>query len=76
MSPLQMFLPACEPARSEALAMLRKTGRPPRHLVHGIARGGIGRRGMIETVQSQQEQQMGVLPEAAEPRVTEPRQLS
>ncbi len=37
MSVLHMFLPVCEPARSEALAQLRKTRHLPRHLVKGIA---------------------------------------
>lgn len=37
MSVLHMFLPVCEPARSEALAQLRKTHHLPRHLVKGIA---------------------------------------
>jgi hypothetical protein len=40
MSPLQMFLPASEPARSEALAALQKSHHLPRHLVRGIARSG------------------------------------
>ncbi|WP_240651493.1 MULTISPECIES: hypothetical protein [unclassified Variovorax] len=37
MSVLHMFLPVCEPARSEALAQLRRTHHLPRHLVKGIA---------------------------------------
>ncbi len=37
MSSLHMFLPACEPARSETLAKLLKTHHVPRHLVKGIA---------------------------------------
>ena len=39
MSALHMFLPASEPARSEALALLQKTHHVPRHLVRGLARG-------------------------------------
>ncbi|SCX74178.1 hypothetical protein [Variovorax sp. EL159] len=38
MSVLHMFLPACEPARSEVLAQFIKTHHVPRHLVKGIAR--------------------------------------
>jgi hypothetical protein len=37
MSALHMFLPASEPARSEALAQLLKTHHLPRHLVRGTA---------------------------------------
>ncbi|MGJ7532186.1 MULTISPECIES: hypothetical protein [unclassified Variovorax] len=37
MSSLHMFLPVCEPARSEALAQLIRTHHVPRHLVKGIA---------------------------------------
>jgi hypothetical protein len=36
MSALHMFLPASEPARSEALALFVKTHHLPRHLVRGI----------------------------------------
>ena len=39
-----MFLPASEPARSEALALLQKTHHLPRHLVRGIVPGGFGKR--------------------------------
>lgn len=39
-----MFLPASEPARSEALALLQKTHRVPRHLVRGIVPGAFGKR--------------------------------
>jgi hypothetical protein len=39
-----MFLPASEPARSEALALLQKTHRLPRHLVRGIVPGAFGKR--------------------------------
>lgn len=38
MSALHMFLPVCEPARSEALALFIKTHHVPRHLVRGISR--------------------------------------
>jgi len=47
MSSLQMFLPASEPARSEALAKLQRTHHLPRHLVKGIARGESGRRTIV-----------------------------
>ncbi|MDM0012460.1 hypothetical protein QTH87_08445 [Variovorax sp. J22P168] len=57
MSPLQMFLPASEPARSEALAHFLKTHQLPRHLVRGLARGGIGKRGGDGVVQQMQQQQ-------------------
>ncbi|MGJ7508340.1 hypothetical protein [Variovorax sp. GT1P44] len=46
MSALHMFLPASEPARSEALAQLKKTHHVPRHLVRGIARGDLGKRAL------------------------------
>jgi hypothetical protein len=51
MSPLQMFLPASEPARSEALAELLRSRHLPRHLVRGIARGS-GKRGSLQMQQS------------------------
>ncbi|WP_082548785.1 hypothetical protein [Variovorax sp. Root473] len=38
MSALHMFLPVCEPARSEALAQFIKTHHVPRHLVRGTSR--------------------------------------
>jgi len=47
MSALHMFLPACEPARSEMLAQLVKTHHVPRHLVKGIVPRSHGAR--IET---------------------------
>jgi hypothetical protein len=37
-----MFLPAFEPARSEALAQFLKTHHVPRHLVKGISRTDPG----------------------------------
>ncbi|MDM0077127.1 hypothetical protein QTH90_22150 [Variovorax sp. J2P1-59] len=59
MSSLHMFLPASEPARSEALAQLKKTHHLPRHLVRGIARADLGKRGLAavsdEVPQAQQE---------------------
>lgn len=63
MSPLQMFLPAAEPARSEALEMLRRTGRPPRHIVHAIARGCFGKRAG-KPIETQQDQLQGFVPQA------------
>ena len=59
MSSLHMFLPASEPARSEALAQLKKTHHIPRHLVRGTSRADLGKRGLVavseEIPQSQQE---------------------
>jgi len=60
MSPLQMFLPASEPARSEALAMLKKTHHLPRHLVRGIARGAGGKRAIAASIELQQDQQQSL----------------
>jgi hypothetical protein len=57
MSSLQMFLPATEPARSEALAQLKRTHHVPRHLVKGVARGEAGRRGLAESAGMPQSQQ-------------------
>jgi len=54
MSSLQKLLPACEPARSEALALLAKAHHIPRHLVKGIARRGLT---TFEGPQHQQQQQ-------------------
>jgi hypothetical protein len=56
MSSLQKLLPACEPARSEALALLAKAHRIPRHLVKGIARRGLT---TFEGPQHLQQQQQG-----------------
>ena len=53
MSSLQKLLPACEPARSEALALLAKAHHIPRHLVKGIARRGLT---TFEGPQHQQQQ--------------------
>jgi len=50
MSVLHMFLPACEPARSEALAQLMKTHHIPRHLVKGIARANQSEREAVNSV--------------------------
>lgn len=58
MSSLQKLLPACEPARSEALALLAKAHHLPRHLVKGIARRGLAVDG---APQLQQEQQQGAV---------------
>ncbi|MBO9513902.1 MAG: hypothetical protein J7549_07255 [Variovorax sp.] len=51
-----MFLPAAEPARSEALARLQRTHHVPRHLVRAIVRGELGRHAAAPagTAQSQQ----------------------
>ena len=58
MSSLQMFLPASEPARSEALARLKKTHHVPRHLLKGLARGEAGRQGLAESGITQIQQQV------------------
>ena len=55
MSSLQKLLPACEPARSEALALLAKTHHVSRHLVKGIAKRGLTATGVPERQQQQQE---------------------
>ncbi|WP_436300852.1 hypothetical protein [Variovorax paradoxus] len=59
MSVLQMFLPASEPARSEALELIRRTHHLPRHLVRGTGRRSLGESGpgpLVGPVQSQQQQ--------------------
>lgn len=67
MSSLHMFLPASEPARSEALALLQKTHHLPRHLVRGIAKGGLGKRAAIAPVAMQQSEQVTMTPPGAQP---------
>ncbi|VTU33970.1 hypothetical protein [Variovorax sp. RA8] len=57
MSSLQKLLPACEPARSEALALLAKAHHLPRHLVKGIAGRGLAAVGMPQHPHQQQHQQ-------------------
>jgi hypothetical protein len=57
MSSLQKLLPACEPARSEALALLAKAHHLPRHLVKGIARRGLAAVGVPQHQHQQQQQQ-------------------
>jgi len=55
-----MFLPVCEPARSEALAQLIRTHHVPRHLVKGIAirnRGACGPAAPVDAPQQQSLQQ-------------------
>ena len=54
MSSLQKLLPACEPARSEALALLAKAHHLPRHLVKGIAKRGLAVGGAPQQEQQQQ----------------------
>ena len=56
MSVLQMFLPASEPARSEALELLRKTHHLPRHLVRAVGRKGPAPIAIVGPVQAQQQQ--------------------
>jgi len=60
MSILQMFLPASEPARSEALVQLRKTHHLPRHLVRGIARKGLGEPGPVVQIGPLQSRQQAL----------------
>ena len=60
MSSLHMFLPVCEPARSEALAQLIRTHHVPSHLVKGIAirnRGACGPAAPVDAPQQQSLQQ-------------------
>jgi hypothetical protein len=63
MSTLQKLLPACEPARSEALALLAKAHHIPRHLVKGIAKRGLSAVGMPQ--QQQQGSAQGPRPPEA-----------
>ncbi|OUM01714.1 hypothetical protein [Variovorax sp. JS1663] len=58
MSSLQKLLPACEPARSEALALLAKAHHLPRHLVKGIAKRGLAVGGAPQLQQEQQQASM------------------
>ncbi|MET3183427.1 hypothetical protein ABL840_11680 [Variovorax sp. NFACC27] len=62
MSVLHMFLPVCEPARSEALALLRKTHHLPRHLVKGIAIRHHGQSEAAAAPDAQQAQQQAQTP--------------
>ncbi|MDR6858053.1 hypothetical protein [Variovorax guangxiensis] len=57
MSSLQKLLPACEPARSEALALLAKAHHVPRHLVKGIAKRGLTAVGVPQQQQQQESAQ-------------------
>jgi hypothetical protein len=66
MSSLQKLLPACEPARSEALALLAKAHHLPRHLVKGIARRGLAAVGVPQQPQQQQQQGPAKGPDAPE----------
>ncbi|MGK6305898.1 hypothetical protein [Variovorax sp. DT-64] len=66
MSSLQKLLPACEPARSEALALLAKAHHLPRHLVKGIARRGLAAVGAPQHPQQQQQQGPAKGPQAPE----------
>lgn len=70
MSSLQKFLPASEPARSEALAKLQRTHHLPSHLVKGIARGEQGRRATVAAGVSQSQQSI------PDPDLTAPDQQS
>jgi hypothetical protein len=67
MSSLHMFLPASEPARSEALAQLQKTHHLPRHLVRGVARGGLGKRATVVSIAMQQSEQPPLAPLESQP---------
>ncbi|NDZ12693.1 hypothetical protein C7T35_10055 [Variovorax sp. WS11] len=64
MSSLQKLLPACEPARSEALALLAKAHHVPRHLVKGIAKRGLSAVGMPQQQQQQESAQGPQSPDA------------
>ncbi|WP_076998285.1 hypothetical protein [Variovorax sp. KK3] len=67
MSSLQKVLPACEPARSQALALLAKTHHVPRHLVKGIAKHGLVVGGVPQHQQEEPQadaQDAGLLPKA------------
>jgi hypothetical protein len=66
MSSLQKLLPACEPARSEALALLAKAHHLPRHLVKGIARRGLAAVGVPQHPQQQQQQEPAQGPQSPE----------
>ncbi|HEY2257868.1 MAG TPA: hypothetical protein VGI11_19700 [Variovorax sp.] len=65
MSPLQMFLPASEPARSEALAALQRSHHLPRHLVRGIARGAGAKRALAASASTEQMEQEIAAPDEA-----------
>ena len=71
MSSLHMFLPASEPARSEALAQLQKTHHIPRHLTRGIARRGLGERGSVVQTDPSQIQQQASLQDLQTPAAPE-----
>lgn len=75
MSSLHMFLPASEPARSEALAQLKKTHHIPRHLVRGTSRADLGKRGLAVTDEIPQSQQ-DAPPQEQEPPDPAPDQAS
>ncbi|KWT78643.1 MULTISPECIES: hypothetical protein [unclassified Variovorax] len=66
MSSLQKLLPACEPARSEALALLAKAHHLPRHLVKGIARRGLAAVGVPQHQQQTQQQEPAQGPQSPE----------
>ncbi|SCK39744.1 hypothetical protein VAR608DRAFT_3733 [Variovorax sp. HW608] len=70
MSSLQIFLPASEPARSEALAKLKRTHHVPRHIVKAPARGEQGRRAAVTAGAPQAEQSI------PDPDLTAPDQQS
>ena len=57
MSVMHMFLPASEPARSEALAQFLKTHHIPRRLVRGMGRRGLGEPGPVAQFGPPQSQQ-------------------
>lgn len=64
MSTLQKLLPGCEPARSEALALLAKAHHLPRHLVKGISRRGLAAVGVPQQQQQQASAQGPQSPDA------------
>jgi hypothetical protein len=71
MSVLQMFLPASEPARSEALEQFRRTHHLPRHLVRGIGRKTQGEPGPIAFIGPVQSQQQAASPPLRTPAAPE-----
>jgi hypothetical protein len=71
MSALQMFLPASEPARSEALEQLRRTHHIPRHLVRGIGRKTHGEPAPIAFIGPMQSQQQASSPALRTPAAPE-----
>ncbi|KQW54668.1 hypothetical protein [Variovorax sp. Root411] len=70
MSSLHMFLPVCEPARSEMLAQFAKTHHLPRHLLKGIALRSHGERERAAPADASQGQQQAQQTPQQEPQAT------